>query len=174
VNGQIVGSYEYFGPGGDGTMGTTDDPFLFPAMFGVVESGARSLLNLAGSFLGDIGGSSAASLARGGIGPVLKGAQGVERAIAEVEAEGGTVLGREITIDTAVARARADFVYRSADGELVVGEAKNGPRAALTANQRAAYQSLKSSGGRFVGGNAAAAGLPSTVGPTTVRVFAYH
>jgi hypothetical protein len=68
-------------------------------------------------------------------------------------------------------RARADFVYRDADGSLVVGEAKNGSTAALNPNQKSVYGELQKGGGQFVGGNAREAGLPQSVGPTQVRVF---
>lgn len=74
-------------------------------------------------------GARGAVVGRGGIGPVLKGAAGVARAEAEAAAEGGQVLGEEITIQNSAGRARADFVYRDAEGNLVVGEAKNGPTA---------------------------------------------
>lgn len=109
----------------------------------------------------------------GGIGPVLKGQAGVEQAVEEVEAEGGQVLGREITIETSAGRARADFVYRDAQGNLIVGEAKNGPTAQLNSNQQAVYAEFQKSGGRFVGGNAQEAKLPPSVGPTQVRIFKY-
>jgi hypothetical protein len=42
---------------------------------------------------------SAGTVARGGIAPVLQGQAGVDRAIAEIESQGGTVLGREITVE---------------------------------------------------------------------------
>ena len=96
-----------------------------------------------------------------------------ERAIAEVEAEGGQVLGKEITVENSAGRARADFVYKDAQGNLVVGEAKNGPTAAVNPNQQAVYSQFEKGGGNFVGGNARSAGLPSSVGPTPVRVFKY-
>ena len=47
----------------------------------------------------------------GGIGPVLQGQAGVDRAIAQIEAEGGQVLGTEITVDAGGVRTRPRFVY---------------------------------------------------------------
>jgi RHS repeat-associated protein len=116
-----------------------------------------------------------ASLARGGLAPVLKGAAGVQKAIAEIEAEGGEILGTEITIENSAGRARVDIAYKNASGnvELGLGEAKNGPTAGLNPNQRAVYEAAKTEGARLVGGNAAKAGLPSAIGPTDVRVFKY-
>jgi len=58
-------------------------------------------------------------------------------------------------------------------GNLILGEAKNGPTAALNPNQQRVFQALKNEGGRLVGGNARNAGLPATVRPGEVRVFKY-
>lgn len=109
----------------------------------------------------------------GGIGPVLKGAAGVEKAVAEIEAEGGQVVAREVTIQNSAGRARVDLVYKDSSGNFVLGEAKNGPTAALNPNQRAVYNAAQSEGAQLVGGNARNAGLPTTVPPSTVRVFKY-
>ena len=57
---------------------------------------------------------------------MLKGEAGVQRSIAAVEARGETVIGREITFDTAAARTRADIVARDASGNLKIIESKNG------------------------------------------------
>jgi RHS repeat-associated protein len=111
--------------------------------------------------------------ARGGLGPVLKGAVGVAKAVAEIEAEGGTVIAREVTISNSAGTARVDVVYQDASGELKLGEAKNGPTADLNRNQRAVYGAMKREGARLVGGNASSAGLPSSIGPASVRVFKY-
>jgi len=124
------------------------------------------------SLLG-LGESTASSVARGGLGPVLKGVEGVEKAVAQVESEGGQVLGREITVETSAGRARVDLVYKDASGNLVLGEAKNGPTAALNPNQQRVFQALSNEGGRLVGGNARNAGLPATIGPGDVRIFKY-
>ena len=111
--------------------------------------------------------------ARGGLGPVLKGAAGVAKATAQIEAEGGAVVAREVTVETSAGRARIDLVYRDSSGRLVLGEAKNGPTARLNPNQAQVYEALKKGGGMLVGGNASAAQLPSTVGPIEVKIFKY-
>jgi RHS repeat-associated protein len=72
---------------------------------------------------------------RGGIASVLKGKLGVQKAIAEIEAAGGTVLGTEVKIRTSLGTVRADVVYQDAAGDLVIGEAKNGPTATFNDNQ---------------------------------------
>ncbi len=126
-----------------------------------------------GGLMGGIGAAIEPEPSTGGIEPVLKGQAGVNQAIGDVEAEGGQVLGTEITIENSAGRARADFVYKDAQGNLVVGEAKNGPTAGLNSNQQAVYSEFEKSGGRFVGGNAQQANLPPSVGPTQVRIFKY-
>jgi RHS repeat-associated protein len=110
---------------------------------------------------------------RGGLAPVLKGAAGVAKAVAEIESEGGTVIAREVTISNSAGTARVDLVYQDASGELKFGEAKNGPTAGLNPNQEAVYGAMQSEGATLVGGNASKANLPSSVGPTSVRVFKY-
>lgn len=110
--------------------------------------------------------------ARGGIGPVLKGQAGVERAIVRAQARGETVLGREITIETSVGRTRPDLLTRTPEGNLRFIECKNGPCAALTTRQREAFPLIQSQGGIPRGGNAAAAGLEPGVpiGPTEILI----
>jgi RHS repeat-associated protein len=109
---------------------------------------------------------------RGGIGPVLKGEAGVQRAITRAEARGETVLGREITIDTAAGRTRPDLLTRTPEGRLRFIECKNGPCAALNPRQRQAFPLIERQGGIPRGGNAAAAGLEPGVpiGPTEVLI----
>ncbi len=109
----------------------------------------------------------------GGIGPVLKGVQGVEMAATQIEAEGGQIVAREVTIENSAGRARVDLVYRDSSGNLQLGEAKNGPTAGLNSNQQRVYAAAQTEGARLVGGNAQSAGLPSTVAPGSVRVFKY-
>ena len=128
---------------------------------------------IASRLVGEAVAEGATTGVRGGLGPVLKGAEGVERAIAEVESEGGRVVGREITVETSAGRARVDFAYEDSSGNLRLGEAKNGPYARLNPNQRRVYATLETEGGRLVGGNARAAGLPTDIGPASVRVFKY-
>ena len=67
------------------------------------------VLSLAAGFL-------AAETTTGGIGPVLQGQAGVDRAIAQIEAEGGQVLGTEITVDAGGVRTRPDLFVQNADG----------------------------------------------------------
>jgi hypothetical protein len=109
---------------------------------------------------------------RGGVGPVLKGQAGVDRAVAGAQARGETVLGREITIETAAGRTRPDLLTRTPEGNLRFIECKNGPCAAVTTRQRQAFPLIESQGGIPRGGNAAAAGLEPGVpiGPTEVLI----
>lgn len=137
-------------------------------------TGVSEVANIAGGAT-DVGEGVAdeiTKVVRGGVGPVLKGEVGVARAMAEVEAEGGKVLGREVTVETAAGRARVDFVYEDAGGRIHLAEAKNGPTARLNPNQKAVYTEFEASGGRLVGAKAnqiQGGYLP----PTPVRIFKY-
>jgi RHS repeat-associated protein len=113
--------------------------------------------------------------ATAGVFPVLRGQAGVERAIAEYEAEGGSILGREITIDTSAARTRLDFVGRNKAGELEFVEVKNGPTARLSTNQELAIPVIRAQGGIPRGANAIRAGLDvgKPLPPTPVRIIQY-
>lgn len=108
----------------------------------------------------------------GGIGPVLKGQAGVNQVAADIEASGGKVLGREITVDAGGARTRPDLFVEDACGNRCFVEVKNGPTAKMTSNQKVAFPAIQSQGGVPVGANAAAAGLTPGVpiGPTPVWV----
>jgi hypothetical protein len=112
---------------------------------------------------------------RGGIGPVLKGQEGVARAIAEYEAAGGEVLGQQISIRAGGGRTVPDFYGQNAQGIREFIEVKNGPAAALNPNQGRLFPIIRQSGGVPVGRNAAAAGLNPGVPipPTPVRVITY-
>ena len=111
-------------------------------------------------------------VAKGGIGPVLKGESGVAQSIAAAEARGETVLGREITMETASGRTRPDLLVRDAEGNLKFIESKCGPGACLNPNQAGRFPELQQSGGIPRGQNATAAGLTPgrPIGPTPVRV----
>lgn len=85
--------------------------------------------------------------AKGGIGPVLKGRAGVERAEAAARARGEIVIGREVTFETSAGRTRVDLVSKTPEGNLRLIEAKNGPSARVTANQRANFEALSKEGG---------------------------
>jgi RHS repeat-associated protein len=120
--------------------------------------------------------SETAAAVRGGIGPVLKGQAGVERAIAQIESEGGQVVGREITVDAGGVRTRPDLFVQNADGSYSFVEVKNGASAGLTPNQEAAFPVIRAGGAVPAGANAAATkvltpGVP--MGPIPVRVIQY-
>jgi RHS repeat-associated protein len=112
----------------------------------------------------------------GGIGPVLKGQAGVDRAIAQIEAEGGQVLGKEITLDAGGVRTRPDLFVQNADGSYSFVEVKTGPNAALTPNQTIGFPAIEAGGAVPAGANAAETGVltPGVPrGPTPVRVITY-
>jgi RHS repeat-associated protein len=94
-----------------------------------------------------------------GSGPVRQGAAGVAQAEADLEAAGGKVLGREITIDAGSVRTRADLYVQFPNGTTGFLEVKTGPSAGLTTNQSIAYPVISSQGGVPQGANAAAAQL---------------
>ena len=114
----------------------------------------------------------ATNTARGGAGPVLKGQAGVDAVAADIEAAGGKVLGREITVEAGGVRTRPDLFVEQPCGTRCFVEVKNGPTAGLTPNQSTAFPVIQSTGGVPVGANAAAAGLTPGVpiGPTPVWV----
>ncbi len=114
--------------------------------------------------------STVRTLDRGG--RRLQGTIGESVSAATVRMRGGTVLGREVTMDTASKRVRPDLFVRDADGGLRFVDAKTGPGARLTDNQRIGYPELRSGGGTPRGGNAERAGLRSGVpiGPQRVDI----
>jgi len=119
----------------------------------VLAEGSKRLGPLAGRILGR-------GTTRGGIGPVVKGHEGVARAIGDIEAAGGRALGRgEITVKTPVGRTRIDLAQRTHRGEFRFAEAKNGPAAALSSNQRRVFDYIQKYGGTPVGRRAEQAGL---------------
>jgi RHS repeat-associated protein len=75
---------------------------------------------------------------KGGIGPVLKGQRGVERAINELQLEGVTNIHTEITFEVSGTRIRVDIAGEF-NGEIRLYEVKTGPAADLTRNQRIAF-----------------------------------
>jgi hypothetical protein len=126
---------------------------------GLTGRAAAQYIQTLGLTVGETG-AGATGAAGGGLGPVLKGQAGVNRAIAQIEAEGGTVVGREITVDAGGVRARADLYVRNADNTYEFVEVKNGPNARLSPNQRTGYDAIRKGGGIPRGGNAADARLP--------------
>jgi hypothetical protein len=109
---------------------------------------------------------------RGGIGPVRKGQAGVDNAVRAIEASGGRVLGREITVDTPAGRTRPDLLVELPNHQRVFVEVKNGPGAGLTSNQQRAFPLIRSQGGVVRGRKAAGAGLRrgAQIPPTPVWV----
>lgn len=112
----------------------------------------------------------------GGIGPVLKGIEGVERAIAEIEANGGAILGRNLTLEANGMRTIPDLYVRYGDGTLAFVEVKNGPGARLTVNQEALFPVIREFGAAPYGQRAFDAGLTvgKPIGPTRVDVLHYN
>lgn len=116
----------------------------------------------------------AAKAATGGLAPVLKGKAGADKAIAKIVAEGGEVVGTEITMQTTAARTRIDIFFRNSDGTFMFGEVKNGPFARLTLNQSKAFPLIETIGGIPRGANAAQTGVlrPGVpIGPVPIRRF---
>lgn len=74
--------------------------------------------------------------------PHEKGEIGVERAMEEFRAEGGTVYNTEVTIEVDGVRTRLDFVGEK-DGVLHLFEVKNGPHAGMTKNQSIVWPKLE-------------------------------
>ncbi len=114
--------------------------------------------------------------AKGGIGPVLKGQEGVARAIAEYAASGGKVLGEQISIRAGGGRTIPDFYGQNAQGIREFIEVKNGLGAALNANQQRLYPIIQQSGGVPVGMNAKIPGVMTPgvpIPPTPVRLIQY-
>lgn len=111
----------------------------------------------------------------GGRGPVAQGAAGVNQAIADLEAAGGRVLGREITLDVGNVRTRLDLCCELPNKSMVFLEVKTGEYADLTKNQAAAFPNIWTTGAVPAGANAAAAGFTPGVpiGPTPVWVVHY-
>jgi streptogramin lyase len=105
---------------------------------------------------------------------VLKGQAGVQRAIGELESQGYTVSGTEVTIQTPVGRTRVDIVARDPNGNLIF-EVKNGPSARVNPNQQRVFQYIRQHGGTPVGEKAKEAGLPpgQPIQPTPIRVIQY-
>jgi len=75
----------------------------------------------------------------------LQGRWGVARAVAQIEAQGGRVVGREITVEAGGVRARPDLLVQRANGDLEFVEVKTGS-SRLTANQQAVYPRMQLGG----------------------------
>lgn len=132
--------------------------------------GKLSVLRGARSAEAAVDGMPAASRAVGGAGPVLKGQAGVNATVAEIEAAGGRVLGREITIEANGVRTRPDLYVEFPNGQRGFVEVKTGPHARPTANQRAAFPAVNQTGYTGVGGNATQVGIAGPQGPAPVYI----
>jgi RHS repeat-associated protein len=85
---------------------------------------------------------------------------GVQMRLQEIESSGGTVLGRNITVETKNGtRFQSDLVWKDRLGGLHLDEIKFGPNAKLTGPQRIGIGELRQGGFKFVGDNAVNAGL---------------
>ena len=71
----------------------------------------------------------------------------MDASIAAVLGRGDTLRGTEVTFDVGGVRTRADIVAARPDGTVYLIEAKNGPYANLTKNQKIAYPILREIGG---------------------------
>ena len=60
----------------------------------------------------------------------------------EIKAKGGTILGKEISLDVDGTRVRVDL-SAEIDDKLYLYEVKNGPKAGFTPNQKIAYPLMK-------------------------------
>ncbi|HEY4026121.1 MAG TPA: RHS repeat-associated core domain-containing protein, partial [Candidatus Dormibacteraeota bacterium] len=118
--------------------------------------------------------AAAAAASRGGIGPVLQGQAGVDQAVADIEAAGGRVLGREITMDVNGVRTRPDLFVELPNGQQAFVEVKTGG-GVLTPNQATGFPGIQAGGAVPAGQNAANAGLTvgQPMGPTPVWVVHY-
>jgi hypothetical protein len=90
---------------------------------------------------------------------------------------GERVVARQVTIKTHNnIRVRVDLIVRTLRGKLKLTDAKFGPGARLTANQKATYPEVSRYGGTIRGNNAASAGLPAgtVIGPSDVQVDTWN
>lgn len=90
-----------------------------------------------------------------------KGEEGVRLSRRAAVARGEIIEGNQVTLDVRGSRIRTDLVSQTKAGNWRVIEAKNGPFARLTRNQRIAYEMLTNGAPAVpVGRNAVEAGLP--------------
>jgi RHS repeat-associated protein len=127
----------------------------------VLDFGSDLAVALTAAKMGSSSGQTiAAETTAGGMGPVLKGQAGVAQTVSEIEAAGGRVLGREITLDAGGVTVRPDLFVETPAGAQVFVDSKNGFSAGLTQNQVVGYPAIQAGGAIPRGANAAAAGLP--------------
>jgi hypothetical protein len=70
----------------------------------------------------------------------------VDRTAAEIEASGGRILGREVTLDVNGVRTRPDLFAELPNGQQAFVEVKTGAGAALTPNQAASFPGIWAGG----------------------------
>jgi hypothetical protein len=103
-----------------------------------------------------------------------RGAVGEDVSAVAVRLRGGEVLGRHVTVYSGATNTRVvpDLVARDANRTLRFIDAKTGPNAPLTPNQRIGYPEIRTQGGVPRGANAAEAQLipGKPLGPTPVDI----
>jgi hypothetical protein len=110
-----------------------------------------------------------------GISNANQGQASVEQTVTDLEAAGGRILGREISLRAADWRARADLYAELPSGQRAFIEVKTGPGADLSPNQEAVYAETRSSGAVPYGANAAKAeGLTPGVPTGSTPVWVVH
>ena len=83
--------------------------------------------------------------------PYDKGQMGVDMATEQVKEDGGTILGKEVTIKYEDGtRVRIDIVSQNKDGMIELWEIKNGLHAGFTPNQKSVYPKMLSKKGTFM------------------------
>ena len=177
VGGAATGGYQYAtAPGPHSVTGfltaTAEGGARGAAYGGVGGAAGHGIVSGAGRLLDDVAPTPPHPTPLNGAATVAKGERGVQASVAAAEARGETVLGREVTMDTAQGRVRPDLLVRDANGDLKFIDSKNGPSAGLTTNQKVGYPELRANGGVPAGRNAEAAGLVPGVpiGPTPVQI----
>ncbi|MEO6120844.1 MAG: WXG100 family type VII secretion target [Acidimicrobiales bacterium] len=149
-----LGSNTAFNDNHDPLAGFSMDEALASGAFGAAVGGP-----LAGI-------TSARHLA--GLGNRGRGLLGEAVTAQAIRQQGGTVLGRQVSVYPTgmTRRVIPDFFTRNADGTLAWADSKvvqAGRRPTFTPGQRRGFPRLETVGGRPVGQNAAAAGLPPGV-----------
>jgi RHS repeat-associated protein len=141
------------------------DAALLAIGFGIGK-GITALTSARAGVVEGVGGAAN----NGGAASVLRGQVGVDQVAADIEAAGGRVLGREITVDAGGVRVRPDLFVEAPCGVRCFVEVKTGPNARLNPNQRIGYPAIQNEGFVPRGANAANAGLVpgATHGPTPI------
>ncbi len=97
----------------------------------------------------------------------------VAQYIAQVESEGGAVLGNRITIYAGGSRAVPDLLIQNADSSVNFVEIKTGG-AQLSSQQEVVYPLIEQGGAVPAGGNAARAGLTPSIPLPPMQVITIH